>query len=164
MSPSLMYEILMYLNSFYFGMFSACEVGMSVLKSVNLAFPPGVMQKEIAILAGMIVIESFRIYFGRDGSLSDRGEAPISSPTAPGPLSWKPTLTVNTNALSGWKIFSSVFLTIPSGAAVAFLLLGQVHKLRLEMILCSLMLVLQLTELVVAMLFFCTMFRPKSYI
>lgn len=75
MSPSLTYEILMYLNSFYFGMFSACEVGISVLKAVNLTYDTRILQKEMALVVGMILIESFRIYFGREGSLSDRGES-----------------------------------------------------------------------------------------
>lgn len=73
-SPSLTYEILMYLNSFYFGMFSACEMGIGILKAVNLEYDsPELLEKEMALLVGMILIESIRIYFGRHGSLSDRG-------------------------------------------------------------------------------------------
>lgn len=72
-SPSLTYEILMYLNSFYFGMFSACEMGIGILKAVNLEYDSHILEKEMALLFGMILIESIRIYFGRHGSLSDRG-------------------------------------------------------------------------------------------
>lgn len=72
-SPSLTYEILMYLNSFYFGMFSACEFGIGILKAVNLEYKAEILQKEMLLLIGMILIESIRIYFGRHGSLSDRG-------------------------------------------------------------------------------------------
>lgn len=72
-SPSLTYEILMYLNSFYFGMFSACEFGIGILKAVNLDYEKNILYKELCLLVGMIIIESIRIYFGRHGSLSDRG-------------------------------------------------------------------------------------------
>lgn len=73
-SPSLTYEIFMYLNSFYFGMFSACELGIGILKAVNLDYEASILQKELCLLIGMILVESIRIYFGRHGSLSDRGE------------------------------------------------------------------------------------------
>lgn len=72
-SPSLTYEILMYLNSFYFGMFSVCELGIALLKAVNLTYEIHILQKELGLLLGLLLIESFRIYFGREGSLSDRG-------------------------------------------------------------------------------------------
>lgn len=55
-------------------MFSACELGIGVLKAVNLEYTTETLQKEMALLIGMVVIETIRIYFGRHGSLSDRGE------------------------------------------------------------------------------------------
>lgn len=92
-SPSLTYEILMYLNSFYFGMFSACEIGIGILKAVNLEYDsPGNLEKEMALLVGMILIESIRIYFGRHGSLSDKGRTRAHSvdPEHPFPLLRQP--------------------------------------------------------------------------
>ena len=67
----------MYLNSFYFGMFSACEFGIGILKAVNLEYETAVLQKEMCLIGAMIVCESIRIYFGRHGSLSDRGKGEI---------------------------------------------------------------------------------------
>lgn len=97
-SPSLTYEILMYLNSFYFGMFSACEIGIGILKAVNLEYDsPGNLEKEMALLVGMILIESIRIYFGRHGSLSDKGRTRAHSvdPEHPFPLLRQPLLQHN---------------------------------------------------------------------
>lgn len=160
----------MYLNSFYFGMFSACELGIGILKAVNLDYEASILQKELCLLIGMILVESIRIYFGRHGSLSDRGERmgykfflniqPVTIATG----SLETHLIVDLPSISGWRIFSSVLLTIPSAAAVSYLLFIQTHRLRLETILCGLMLALQFSEMIVALLFFVTMCRPKSYI
>jgi len=72
-NASLTYEILLYLNSFYFGMFAACEFGMGVLKAVNLPYPEGILMKEAFLVLGLCLLESIRIYLGRHGSLSDYG-------------------------------------------------------------------------------------------
>lgn len=64
----------MYLNSFYFAMFGACQCGISILKAVNLSYDSNILRQEMALLLGMIIVESVRIYFGRHGSLSDRGK------------------------------------------------------------------------------------------
>lgn len=35
-NPSLIYEILMYLNSFYFGVFATCEIGKKAYKLIKI--------------------------------------------------------------------------------------------------------------------------------
>uniref|UniRef100_U5EQ71 Putative conserved plasma membrane protein n=1 Tax=Corethrella appendiculata TaxID=1370023 RepID=U5EQ71_9DIPT len=134
-NPSLTYEILLYLNSFYFGMFATCELGMLTLKAVNLPYPEHILPREASLLIVLCLVESIRIVLGRKGSLSDYG----------------------------WQVIVSVFLTIPTALAVAYLLLYQTHILRLEYILCALMLALQLTEIMFAILFVFTLCRPPSY-
>lgn len=74
MNASLIYEILMYLNSFYFGMYAAFEVGVGVLKGINLSYGENVLTREATILLSLCIIETLRIVFGRKSSLSDRGE------------------------------------------------------------------------------------------
>lgn len=73
-NASLSYEILLYLNSFYFGMFAACEIGMGVLKGINLNYTPQELQTDAIILTIILTIETIRVYFGRKGSLSEHGK------------------------------------------------------------------------------------------
>ncbi|CAO1405391.1 unnamed protein product [Diamesa serratosioi] len=134
-NTSLTYEILMYLNSFYFGMFATCEIGMGTLKAVNLDYSMPVLVQESLILLFLCLLESVRIYLGRKGSLSDHG----------------------------WQVIASVFLTIPCLLGVLFLLFEQSHILKLEYILCALMLILHITELLFAIMFVFTICRPPNY-
>ncbi|XP_058824025.1 transmembrane protein 216-like [Topomyia yanbarensis] len=134
-NPSLTYEILLYLNSFYFGMFAACELGMMSLKAVSLPYPQASLMRDTCVLISLCLIETVRVVLGRRGTLSDHG----------------------------WQVILSVFLTIPSGLGISYLLLYQFKLFRLEFILCALMLTLQTTELLFALLFVFTLCRPVSY-
>lgn len=143
----------MYLNSFYFGMFATCEigkflvplcyflsnsqhiVGMGTLKAANLQYDQHNLVRDSCVLLATCLLESIRIHFGRKGSLSDHG----------------------------WQVILSVFLTIPCAAGVIFLLLGQQHNLRLEIILCGLMVLLQFVELVFATLFLFSLCKQPTY-
>lgn len=79
MNASLIYEILMYLNSFYFGLYATFEVGVGVLKAIHLNYGENVLSREASILLSLCIIETLRIVFGRKSSLSDRGEFRSSS-------------------------------------------------------------------------------------
>lgn len=72
-NSSLAYEILLYLNSFYFGMFAACEIGMGVLKAINLTYKSNDLKLDGSILITVLILETIRTYFGRKGSLSEHG-------------------------------------------------------------------------------------------
>lgn len=63
----------------------------------------------------------------------------------------------------GIPVCISIVLTIPSALAVAYFLIFQTFILRLEYILCALLLTLHATELFFAFLFLITMCRPPSY-
>ncbi|CAO1390288.1 unnamed protein product [Diamesa hyperborea] len=134
-NTSLTYEILMYLNSFYFGMFATCEIGMGTLKAVNLNYTQSELTQETLVLVFLCLLESVRIHLGKKGSLSDHG----------------------------WQVIASVFLTIPCLLGVLFLLFEQSHILKLEYILCALMLILHITELLFAIMFVFTICRPPNY-
>lgn len=79
-NASLAYEILLYINSFYFGLFATCELGTLILKSVliiekyNVRETPWTLGQDYAVLLGLMVIEAIRLILGRKGSLSERGE------------------------------------------------------------------------------------------
>ncbi|KAL6256129.1 transmembrane protein 216-like [Pogonomyrmex barbatus] len=134
-NSSLTYEILMYLNSFYFGMFAVCELGMGLFKATNMPSPG--MNKtlmEFALLVFLIVTESGRIYLGRRGNLTERG----------------------------LPIFIGIVLTVPSSLATLYFLLWQYYVLRLEVILCSIQLALLVSEMIIAVMCLIAIYRPSS--
>ncbi|KAM0729487.1 Transmembrane protein 216 [Formica fusca] len=132
-NSSLTYEILMYLNSFYFGMFAVCELGMGLFKAANLP-SPGTSKTvtEFALLFFLMATEGGRIYLGRKGNLTERGI----------------------------PIFIGIVLTIPSILATLYFLLWQSRVLRLEVILCSIQLVLLISEVVIAVMCLIAIYRP----
>lgn len=134
-NSSLTYEILMYLNSFYFGMFAVCELGMGLFKAANLP-SPGVSQTltEFALLFFLIVTEAGRIYLGRRGNLTERG----------------------------LPILIGIALTVPSSIATLYFLLWQYYVLRLELILCSIQLALLASEMIISILCLIAIYRPPQ--
>ncbi|XP_076666270.1 transmembrane protein 216 [Andrena cerasifolii] len=134
-SSSLTYEILMYLNSFYFGMFAICELGMGFFKAANLPSPgTSTVLTEFALLFFLIATEGARIYLGRKGNLTEHG----------------------------LPILIGVVLTVPSSLATIYFLIWQNYVLRLEVILCSIQLVLLASELIISILCLIAIYRPPS--
>lgn len=79
-NSSLAYEILLYINSFYFGLFATCELGTLILKSVLIGVKYDDMEKnrtrlgqDYGVLVALFIIEAARLFLGRKGSLSERG-------------------------------------------------------------------------------------------
>ncbi|TGZ35405.1 transmembrane protein 216 [Temnothorax americanus] len=134
-NSSLTYEILMYLNSFYFGMFAVCELCMGLFKAVNLP-SPGMSKTlmDFALLFFLIITESGRIYLGRKGNLTERG----------------------------LPILIGIVLTVPSSLATLYFLLWQHYVLRLEVILCSIQLILLVSEMVIAIMCLITIYRAPA--
>ncbi|XP_012230991.1 transmembrane protein 216-like [Linepithema humile] len=132
-NSSLTYEILMYLNSFYFGMFAVCEVGMGLFKAANLPSPgASTTLTEFALLFFLMVTESGRIYLGRKGNMTERGQ----------------------------PIVIGIALTVPSSLATLYFLFWQSRVLKLEMILCSIQLVLLVSEVIIAIMCLIAIYRP----
>lgn len=71
-NPSLGYEVLIYLNSFYFGMFACCELSMGLLKAINLSYPNNVLARDSGVVIGLCILETIRIILGRRGSLAEK--------------------------------------------------------------------------------------------
>lgn len=82
-NSSLAYEILLYINSFYFGLFATCELGTLILKSVLIIEKYDVdhdatkIGQDYGVLLGLFVIEAIRLILGRKGSLSERSKLKI---------------------------------------------------------------------------------------
>ncbi|XP_026754262.2 uncharacterized protein LOC113514384 isoform X1 [Galleria mellonella] len=140
-NASLAYEILLYINSFYFGLFATCELGTLILKSVliiekyDVEKDPTKLGQDYGVLLGLFIIEAARLILGRNGSLSER-DVPV---------------------------MFSVLLTVPSIVGVLYLLIWQVVVLRIEYIWCTLMLALQTLEFIFASMFVVTMCKGPSY-
>lgn len=134
-NPSLAYEVLIYLNSFYFGMFACCELGMGLLKAINLSYKEHTLARDSIILVALCILETVRIRMGRCGSLAERD----------------------------WKVIVSVFLTVPCFFGVLYILIGQAYKLRLEYVMCTLQLALYITEIWYAIKFVFSLCRPVTY-
>lgn len=72
-NPSLNYEVLIYLNSFYFAMFACCELGMQLLKVINLDYPWDQVHRDSGVLIGLCILEGMRCIMGRKGRLINKG-------------------------------------------------------------------------------------------
>lgn len=68
-NSSLAYEILLYLNSFYLGMFFVCEIAMGILKAINVSYPENALLTEAGIFSALCLVEVIRIFLGRRGNL-----------------------------------------------------------------------------------------------
>lgn len=71
-NSSLAYEILLYLNTFYLGMFVVCEVAMGILKAINVSYPENALVTEIGIFSILCLVEVIRIFLGRRGNLASK--------------------------------------------------------------------------------------------
>ncbi|KAH8359613.1 hypothetical protein KR093_007801 [Drosophila rubida] len=134
-NPSMNYEVLIYLNSFYFGMFACCEMAMGLLKAINLSYTGHSLAQDSAVMISFIVLETLRLIMGRKGTLAERG----------------------------WTAILSVFLTAPCFLGVSYLLILQTYKLRLEYCLGTLQIALYLTEVWYAIVFVFSLCRPVTY-
>ncbi|KAH8310626.1 hypothetical protein KR044_002254 [Drosophila immigrans] len=134
-NPSMNYEVLIYLNSFYFGMFACCEMAMGLLKAINLSYTGHSLAQDSAVMISFIVLETLRLIMGRKGTLAERG----------------------------WTAILSVFLIAPCFLGVSYLLVLQTYKLRLEYCLGTLQIALYLTEVWYAIVFVFSLCRPVTY-
>ncbi|XP_050294651.1 transmembrane protein 216-like [Anthonomus grandis grandis] len=123
MNTSLMFEVLLYLNSYYFGLFAVCELGMNLVKYVN--FPDLYhFETDFGVLMSVCGIEILRIIIASRGNLSD----------------------------NKWLIILAILLTIPSVVGVVYLMFLQGEVLRFEYIICSIQLGLCVIEIITGIL------------
>lgn len=128
--------------------------GMGTLKFVNLDYPDAVVYKESVILFGICILESIRIHLGQKGSLLDNG------------WRWFSLIfyvLVKFWYLPGYHVWLSVILAVPVALGVVHLLFLQLFVLKLEYILCALMLVLLITEIIFAIIFLFSLCKQPTY-
>lgn len=70
MNTTLIFEVLLYLNSYYFGLFAVCEIGINVVKVLNLSLPN--FPTDFGILLAVCLLELIRVIIARKGNLSER--------------------------------------------------------------------------------------------
>ena len=136
---SLLYQVLLYLNMFYFGMFATCEFCMKCVKAYSFATSFATVSMEFALLLFLITTEAIRIYLGRKGNLLDHG----------------------------LSFLLGVALNVPSTLATLYFLFWQDRTLRLEQILCGIQVILLGSELIVAVMFLVVVYRrppPEGWI
>lgn len=165
------YEVLIYLNSFYFGMFACCEMAMGLLKAINLSYTGHTLAQDSAVMISFIVLETLRLIMGRKGTLAERGThrqtAALFIVIVFIIVLYIILLTLSFSMFmylsTGWTAILSVFLTVPCFLGVLYMLLLQTYKLRLEYCLGTLQLALYLTEVWYAIVFVFSMCRPVTY-
>ncbi|KAL3278262.1 hypothetical protein HHI36_013599 [Cryptolaemus montrouzieri] len=119
MNIPLTFEVILYLNSYYFGFFSVCEICMNLVKYINTNGDIERFETDFSILASVFVIEIFRVILAQRGNLTEKK----------------------------WTVFLALLLTIPSAAGVIYLIFLQTEVLRFEYILCSIQLCMELLEI-----------------
>ncbi|XP_065676507.1 transmembrane protein 216-like isoform X1 [Hydra vulgaris] len=135
---SLPLQILLHLNVYFFGFYWICELLLYVYKGIILPYPDngGTLTTEIVLLAFLGIIETFRIFFGYKGNLGER----------------KQTLT--------W----SVVLAIPILVSQFYLIFWQTYILRIEVILCGILLVMVILEVILSFACIWSFQRHESFI
>ncbi|KAK9891720.1 hypothetical protein WA026_016516 [Henosepilachna vigintioctopunctata] len=136
MNIPLTFEVLLYLNSYYFGLFSVCEICMNIVKYVNRNGDIDRFETDFSILTSVCVIEIFRVILAQRGNLTEKK----------------------------WTVFLALLLTIPSAAGVIYLIFLQTEVLRFEYILCTIQLSMELMEIgtgILVLLPFCK--TPQYY-
>lgn len=70
MNVCLTFEVLLYLNSYYFGLFAICEIGMNVVKAINQPLPNFTI--DFGVLLAVCVLELIRVVIARRGNLTEK--------------------------------------------------------------------------------------------
>lgn len=70
-NTSLTFEVLLYLNSYYFGLFAACEIGINIVKYLNFDDLHH-FETDFGVLMAVCGIEILRIIVARRGNLTEK--------------------------------------------------------------------------------------------
>lgn len=158
MNTSLFYEVLLYLNSFYFGVFGVSEVGIALFKYVKIPYSKDAMLTEFSLLIFLCILEYCRIWLGRRGNFSDRGTGTIQN--FPSAIQIMIIIMILVSAI---PIILSTLLILPAAGIVMYFLIWQELILRFEYIILSVQLLLHATELVIAFLNIMPSSRKQVY-
>lgn len=123
MEAHLMFEVLMYLNSYYFGMFSMFEFSLICAKAIDNTQKkkPSALKElgiDMSVFVPLCLLEVFRTFLSRRDNAADKAIC----------------------------VVLSLILTVPSTAGVLYFLMWQDRTFRLENILGCIQLVLHATQ------------------
>lgn len=112
------YQLLLYCNAWYFGLYFIAEVLLLIFKGETLPYPRRNLASEIVLLIALLIVECIRNFFGQKGNLTEQ----MSS------------------------VVVSLVLTVPCLLTVIYFLLWQTYVLRLDIILSSIQIVFLVLE------------------
>ncbi|XP_072251275.1 transmembrane protein 216 [Leuresthes tenuis] len=128
-------QVLLYLNSWYFAAFCLAEVLMFIYKGILLPYPSDNLVLDVVLLLLFLALETLRIYYGWKGNLCER-------------------------TLSSCV---SLFILFPCAALAVYYLLLQTFVLRLEFILCAILLCFYSLEFLLGLLSVSAFSRSKAF-
>lgn len=70
---SLTFEVVLYLNSYYFGLFFVCELGMNAVKYINFSSLQH-YSTDFSVLIGVCLVEILRVILARRGNLTEKSK------------------------------------------------------------------------------------------
>ncbi|KAK3585673.1 hypothetical protein CHS0354_020239 [Potamilus streckersoni] len=132
---SLPYQILLYINGWYFALFLICEILLFVYKGETLPYAYGVLAAEVILVFILAGIEALRIFFASKGNLTER--------------------------ILG--VIVSILLSIPAILGAVFILLWQTYVLRADVILAAIQLSFLGLELIFGIISIITFARATPY-
>nr|XP_057913689.1 transmembrane protein 216 isoform X3 [Doryrhamphus excisus] len=128
-------QVLLYLNSWYFGAFYVAEVLMFIYKGILLPYPTNNLALDVALLVLFLGLEILRIFYAWKGNLCEH------------------SLTTAV----------SLFLLLPCVTLAAYFLLLQTFVLRLEFLLCIVLLCFYSLQFLLGVLALSAFSRTKVY-
>ncbi|XP_041354806.1 transmembrane protein 216-like [Gigantopelta aegis] len=109
---SLPYQVILYLNGFYFAFFFIAEILIYIFKGETLPYATNALAAEVVLVFILAGVEALRLCMGGKGNLTE-------------------------NALS---VISCLLFTLPALFGTLFILLWQTYVLRIEVILAAIQL------------------------
>lgn len=130
---SLPFEILLYLNYYYFLTFVICECILYLLKLSHLSYSTDAIVIDCFVFIFFCSVQFCRIHTGRKGNFTGKNTI----------------------------IIVSLLLVIPSLIGILYIVLIQLKVFRIEVILCYVEVTLEFTELCFGLLHLCANKRKK---
>ncbi|XP_052244333.1 transmembrane protein 216-like isoform X1 [Dreissena polymorpha] len=132
---SLPYEVLLYLNGWYFGLFFICEILLFAYKGETLPYANGVLAAEVILVFILAGIEALRLFFARKGNLTEK--------------------------IVG--VIVSILLSIPALLGAIFYLYWQTYVTRADIIISAIQLAFIGLELIFGIISIITFARATPY-
>ncbi|XP_070692718.1 transmembrane protein 216 [Pempheris klunzingeri] len=128
-------QVLLYLNCWYFAAFYLAEILMFIYKGILLPYPSDNLVLDVVLLVLFLGLETLRIFYSWKGNLCERSLASSAS----------------------------LFILLPCAALAVYYLLLQTFVLRLEFLLCAVLLCFYGLEFLLGLLSISAFSRSKVY-